>query len=120
MSIKYIVTKPHRSEYPEPIQLKKGDALVIGERYEGSEGWEDWFFCTTPGQAGGWVPKQVIEKSTDGTGHALEDYSAQELDVDTNEILVGFRTLNGWAWCQRLASPEAGWVPLENLHAANV
>ncbi|MGL6428630.1 SH3 domain-containing protein [Aeromonas hydrophila] len=116
--MKYIVTKPHRSEYPNPIQFNKGDAIVVGEKYEGPEGWEDWFFCTTPGQAGGWVPKQVIERHADGTGRALEDYSARELDVDASETLVGSRTLNGWVWCQRLASPEAGWVPLENLHAA--
>lgn len=117
--MKYTVTKPHRSEYPNPIKLNKGDALTVGEQYEGPEGWENWFFCNTPDQTGGWVPKQVIEQKADGTGRALEDYSAQELDVDVGEVLSGSRTLNGWVWCQRHANPEMGWVPLENLRAAD-
>jgi len=29
--MQYIVTTPHRSEYPNPIQLRKGDVLVVGE-----------------------------------------------------------------------------------------
>jgi len=117
--VKYIVTKPHRSEYPNPIQLNQGDSFVIGEEYQGSESWEDWFFCTTPNQISGWVPKQVIERCHDGTGRALEDYSACELNVSTGETLIGARVLNGWIWCQRLASSEAGWVPLENLCATD-
>lgn len=115
MPMKYIVTTPHRSEYPDPITLNAGDALVVGEKYDGPEGWDGWLFCTTPGHAGGWVPEQVIERHADGTGRALEDYSARELNVDAGEALAGVRTLNGWAWCQRHASAEAGWVPLANL-----
>ncbi|WP_232428084.1 SH3 domain-containing protein [Burkholderia ubonensis] len=111
----YVVTKPHRSDYPNPITLNKGDPLVIGEKYQGPEGWDDWFFCTTPGQAGGWVPLQVIERLPDGTGRALEDYTARELDVDAGEMLIGARTLNGWVWCERLSHDDAGWVPLRNL-----
>ncbi len=115
--MKYIVTKSHRSEYPDPITLKKGDAVAIGEKYEGPENWEDWYFCTTSGHTAGWVPRQAIERFDDGTGRALEDYSAQELDVDAGDLLVGSRILNGWVWCQRLSQAEAGWVPLEHVRA---
>lgn len=113
----YIVTKPHRSKYPNPIRLNKGDPLVIGEKDQGPEGWDGWFFCTTPGQAGGWVPQQVIERLADGTGRALEDYTARELDVDIGDILIGTRILNGWVWCEHASREEAGWVPLRNLRA---
>ncbi|KUZ69584.1 ligand-binding protein SH3 [Burkholderia ubonensis] len=113
----YVVTKPHRSEYPNPIRLNKGDPFVIGEKDQGPEGWDNWFFCTAPGQAGGWVPLQVIERLADGTGRALEDYTARELDVDAGETLIGFRILNGWVWCERLSCDDAGWVPLRNLEA---
>ncbi|CAD5108123.1 SH3 domain-containing protein [Zestomonas carbonaria] len=112
---KYLVIRPHRSEYPEPITLSKGDPVVVGDRYEGPEGWDDWYFCTTPGQQGGWVPKQVIERVDGNTGRALEDYTAKELDVDEGETLIGLRTLNGWVWCSRVSDTEAGWVPLEHL-----
>ncbi|KUZ94120.1 ligand-binding protein SH3 [Burkholderia ubonensis] len=111
----YVVTMPHRSEYPNPIRLNKGDPFVIGEKDQGPEGWDNWFFCTAPGQAGGWVPLQVIERLADGTGRALEDYTARELDVDAGETLIGLRTLNGWVWCERRSCDDAGWVPLRNL-----
>ncbi|SBV95747.1 Variant SH3 domain-containing protein (fragment) [uncultured delta proteobacterium] len=80
--MKYIVIKTHRSEYPDPLSFRKGTLLTIGEKYDGPEAWEDWYFCAAPGHAGGWVPRRVIEPLGDGTGRALEDYSARELDVD--------------------------------------
>ena len=46
----YIVTTAHRSEFPQPITLRRGQALVVGERYEGPEGWEDWFLCQAEGR----------------------------------------------------------------------
>lgn len=113
--MKYAVVKSHRSEYPHPISFKKGDPLAIREKYEGPEGWSDWYFCTTPGHTGGWVPAQAIERLGDGTGRASEDYIARELNVDEGDLLFGSRLLNGWVWCRRPSGTESGWVPLENL-----
>lgn len=56
-----VVTEQHRSEYPEPITFDEGAPLCIGERSSGNKGWENWYFCSTPGQKDGWVPKQIIE-----------------------------------------------------------
>lgn len=117
--MKYIVIQPHRSEFPDPITFKQGASLTIGEKYEGPEGWEDWYFCTIPGHEGGWVPRQIIERIEGNIGQALEDYTAFELDVDAGEMLMGTRTLNGWVWCQLLSREGEGWVPLENLQPAN-
>lgn len=112
---KYIVTSPHESEFPSPITFRKGDPLVVGEEYEGSEGWDNWFYCSTPGQEPGWVPGQVIERLGDSSGRALDDYTARELNVLEGELLTGTRILNGWVWCEKSGSTESGWVPLENL-----
>jgi len=113
--MEYIVIKSHRSEYPEPICLKKGEIITIGEEYEGPEDWKNWHFCTTPTHPGGWVPAQIIELLDASTGKVMEDYNAFELDVDAGERLRGLRELNGWVWCQSSAKSLAGWVPLENL-----
>lgn len=113
--MKYLVIKAHRSEYPKPLNLKKGDRCIIGEKYVGPEGWDGWYFCTTPGHSGGWVAQQVIERLEGDAGQALEDFTSFEMDVDAGDTLTGTRTLNGWAWCKHLTRGGEGWVPLENL-----
>jgi len=112
---KYLVIRDHTSEYPEPITFSKGDPLTVGEKYEGSEGWENWFFCNTPGQKGGWVPAQLIEIIDANTAYAREDYTARELNVREGCHLLGLKTMNGWVWCENPSTSESGWVPLENL-----
>lgn len=114
----YLVIKDHTSEFPEPITFEKGTSLTVGEKYEGTEGWENWVFCEAQGQKGGWVPAQLIEVGADNVARALEDYTARELNVRKGELLNGSRTLNGWIWCQKSGSSESGWVPLENLQEA--
>lgn len=111
----YRATLAHASEYPEPIHFAKGTALLVGERYAGPEGWDDWFFCAVPGQQGGWVPLQVIAFIDEKTAMAREDYTAIELDVRIGDALIGGRTLNGWAWCENPATAQSGWVPLSHL-----
>lgn len=112
----YIVTAAHRSEFPHPITLRRGQALVVGERYEGPEGWDDWFLCEAEGQQPGFMPAPVIGRDAQGGAFATEDYCARELDVDPGQILRGLRILNGWAWCVP-ENGEPGWVPLEKLRA---
>lgn len=114
---RYRVIQNHTSEFPEPIAFEKGTRLTVGERYDGPEGWENWVFCESPGQTGGWVPAQIIEMVADNTARALEAYTARELNVLEGELLLGERILNGWVWCKKSVGAESGWVPLENLQA---
>jgi len=111
----YAVIQDHTSEFPEPITFEKGAPLTVGEKYEGPEGWENWVFCESPGQKGGWVPEQIVEIMTDNAARARECYTARELNVREGERLLGGRILNGWAWCEKPSSSESGWVPLGNL-----
>lgn len=46
---------------------------------------------------------------------ALEDYSAYELPVNQDEIVIGSRYLNGWLWCRKENSTKEGWVPIRCL-----
>ncbi|PKM20284.1 MAG: hypothetical protein CVV11_01850 [Gammaproteobacteria bacterium HGW-Gammaproteobacteria-15] len=112
---RYIVVSSHKSEFPKPITFKKGDLLLVDEEYSGSEGWDNWYLCTTPGQEPGWVPGQIIERLENSHSRALEDYTAKELNVLEGELLIGSRVLNGWLWCEKTVSTESGWVPLENV-----
>jgi hypothetical protein len=112
---KYIVLKTHESSYPEPITFEKGAALKVGEKYDGSEGWENWFWCHANGQKPGWVPGEVIEFIDKESARALESYTAKELTVGKGQKVRVQKILNGWAWCELDATDEAGWVPLANL-----
>ena len=105
----YIVTAAHRSEFPHPITLRRGQALVVGERYEGPEGWDDWFLCEAEGQQPGFVPAPVIGRDAQGGAFATEDYCARELDVDPGQLLRGMRTLNGWGWCMPANRDGCRW-----------
>lgn len=113
--MQYRVIKAHRSEFPQPITFAKGAVLEVGEVYQGDDGWDNWYFCTTPGQQGGWVPAQVIERLGEQAGRAREDYTARELDVDIGDELLCVRSLNGWSWCTRSRDAQAGWVPSSHL-----
>lgn len=45
--MKNYTVKKHRSNYPNPLTLVKGQSVIVGEVYKGTENWEDWIFCTT-------------------------------------------------------------------------
>ena len=111
----YRVIKSHISEYPDPITFPKGACLSVGEKYCGSENWNDWFFCETPGQKGGWVPAQVIKMMDDHSGIAIEDYTAKEIDADEGDFVQGCKKLNGWLWCNLVDDSKSGWIPLNKL-----
>jgi len=112
---RYLVIQAHSSEFPEPMLVRKGDRVTVGERYDGPEGWPDWYLCTPAGQQAGFVPAQFLDRHADGSATMLEDFTNKELDAAQGEMLRGERELNGWVWAVRLADGETGWVPLENL-----
>lgn len=114
MKKKFIVIKSHTSEYPDPIHFSAGDLLVVGEKYVGNEGWDNWYLCSFDGLSG-WVPKQLIEFITTSEGVAKEDYSASELNVEVQELVTGLKKINGWIWCQKSSTGEQGWLPELNL-----
>ncbi|WP_313217409.1 SH3 domain-containing protein [Stenotrophomonas sp.] len=113
--MRYTVVASHRSEFPQPITLSRGDALVVGERYQGPEGWDDWYLCEAAGQQPGWVPAQVIGRDTQQQAFAREDYCARELDVHVGQVLDGGRIMNGWVWSETTDGRGSGWVPLRVL-----
>lgn len=113
----YLVIQPHVSEFPEPMVLRRGDRVSVGEVYDGPEGWPDWYLCSAPGQAAGFVPGQILERHADRTATLREDFTNRELDVTPGEILHGGRQQNGWVWATRPSDGAAGWVPLENVRS---
>jgi hypothetical protein len=113
----YDVVRAHVSEFPEPINLKQGDRVAVGQEYDGPERWSGWYLCSAPGQKEGWVPAQIIDLEQPGHGVIREDYCARELDTSVGDHLTGSRVLNGWLWARRASDGETGWVPMDTLRA---
>lgn len=109
------VLKTHISSYSEPITFERGAEFSVGKKYEGPEGWENWFWCHLDGQSPGWVPGEVFEMLDGQRGRAIESYTAKELTVEKGQKVRIEKTLNGWAWCKTESGSEEGWVPLINL-----
>lgn len=116
---RYIVVESWRSDYPNPVILKQGQKVVVDntEKVDDPE-WEGWVWCVTEDNAG-WVPFQILDiddqnQSDKPEATVLEDYSAEELNVETGEFVKGERTLNGWLWCVN-ENDNCGWLPLRNI-----
>ena len=120
--MEYIVIKDHRTEFTNPIELKQGEKVIIGEDPDPEttlETWVNWVYCIKEdGSNEGFVPEQIIRKE-DKNGIILEDYSAKELDIDKGTIVEGIKELNGWLWLKNKNTNEIGWIPLENLEKLN-
>ncbi|WP_369903234.1 SH3 domain-containing protein [Bacillus manliponensis] len=117
--MKYIVIRSHKSDYPNPISLKKGEKVKVYHTYVGEEDWKNWVFCEDEYGRKGWVPKQIIATKQGEIGIILEAYIAKELDVGIDEVLIKIRELNGWMWCEKIGTKEQGWVPKSNIKEIN-
>jgi len=115
--MEYIVTEDHRTEFPDPILLKKGDKVIVGE--EISSNWPNWKFCKKiDGSNKGWVPEQIIN-CENNYGNIIEDYSAKELDIDKGMVVEGIKNLNGWLLSKNKTTNEIGWIPLAKVKKCN-
>jgi len=113
----YIVTEKHETEYPNPIILKTGEKVIIGEEFEGYENWTNWIYCKKIDDSnGGWVPKQIIKYDDE---IIIKDYSAKELNVEKGMIIEGIEELNGWLWSKNKSTGEEGWIPMEKIKPLN-
>jgi len=109
----YIVIEKHETEYPNPIILKAGEKVIIGEEFSSNANWQNWVYCKKIDNSnGGWVPKQIINYEC---GIILQDYSANELNVEKGVIVEGIKELNGWLWSKNKLTDELGWIPMEKI-----
>lgn len=112
----YVVIREHKSNYPNPITLEKDERVLVGKKYEGKEGWDNWRYCYKLDKSQeGWVPEQLIILSGK-YGIIKENYTAKELTIKAGETLKGIKELNGWVWCRDKEGRE-GWIPRMNLKA---
>ncbi|MGL4599865.1 MAG: SH3 domain-containing protein [Bacteroidia bacterium] len=106
------ILKAYTTQYHKPIILNIGDVVLLGEE-EKDEKWKGWIWAEH-GEDKGWIPIQIIEISSDKKqGIVLNFYSAQELDVEENDLVEKIKSLNGWTWCKNMRTQKEGWIPDE-------
>lgn len=105
----YTVIKDHKSNYPDPIVLKKDQEVLYGKE---DTQFKNWIFCKSIAtNKKGWVPKQILTPpNTFGISKVTNDYSAQELTVSRGKLLFGLDHLNDWTYC-KTQNGEFGWIP---------
>jgi len=116
---KYIVKEAWERSYTDPINIQKGENVIM-DLSEIDNEWENWVWCISSVEKNGWVPTQILKviediSDTKKRAFVLKDYSANELTIQVNDILIGNEILNGWLWCCIQGSDIKGWVPLENI-----
>ena len=107
----YKVVKHYENSNTDPIELKIGDTVTLGERSEEDGQWANWIYCiSNKTKKAGWEPTQILNMNGE-IGIAILDYTAQELTITTGEIIMGSEELNGWIGCWRESDGQTGWVP---------
>lgn len=101
------IIRDYQAQYANPIRFAAGDLVVIGKR---DEEWTDFIWATTPDGNSGWAPNDWLKPLGDGRAQALEDYSARELDVALDDVVVILREYGGWYWVAN-GDEHLGWVP---------
>lgn len=104
------VVRAHRSTFPEPIALARGDRVRAGEPDRDHPG---WLWTHAPGGRAGWAPLRVLDRDG-GAVTVVDDYDATELDVEPGLEVTVLERFDGWGRV-RAADGRLGWVPLAHL-----
>lgn len=72
----YVVIQRYTNSNSDPIELKAGDRVSLGEIFKDDEMWPNWINCVS-GRTGkrGWTPLQILQIEGE-TGVATTDYTA--------------------------------------------
>ena len=104
-SFRVRITTAYLPQYSDPIQVRAGERVTIGDADPQFPGWK---WCRARDGREGWVPAELI--ANDAAGVMLQDYSAQELAVASGEEVRVEDRRHGWLLV-RNDRGERGWIP---------
>jgi len=111
MKLKYCnVISDYKSPYTEPLKIRKGEILQIGNK---ESEWRGWVWGMNKDGKERWVPRKYIDIQYN-SGKMIQDYEATELAVTIGEELKIEEEESGWVWVSNKEGKQ-GWVPLENI-----
>lgn len=104
-----VVIAVHRTSYPDPVRVRRGEMVHLGDTDPDFPG---WIRVTDAAGRSGWAPESILEPAGAAEAVVTEDYDASELDVSPGDRLTVYRELAGWYWVSDEAG-KFGWVPVE-------
>jgi hypothetical protein len=104
------VIEDYESAYPDPLNLKTGETVSLGERDDEYPG---WIMATDSNGKAGWVPETYLEIDGD-VGTLVRDYDATELTVNKGDVLRIIDEESEWVQCVT-GDGKIGWIPLEKV-----
>ena len=99
-----------RVMYPDPIDVRAGETIVVGHA---DPEWPGWRWCSDARGRSGWVPDELIDEH-EPAARIRQDYTARELEAAEGDEVVIEREMAGWAWC-RANNGACGWLPAQNV-----
>ena len=104
------VIEDYESPYTEPLIIRKGEVLSIGEK---ESEWSGWIWCINNKGISRWVPENYLEIKGN-TGKANRDYNATELTIKKGEQLTIKFEEAEWYWVVNQKG-KSGWIPIKNV-----
>lgn len=97
--------REYKVEYPDPIQVGRGETVTVGREDEEFPGWK---WCKAADGREGWVPVELL--SNEGTeAIVMTEYSARELAVQPGEKVIVEEERHDWLLV-RNSRGDRGWL----------
>ncbi|RNF84412.1 SH3 domain-containing protein [Montanilutibacter psychrotolerans] len=100
------VVVAHRAPDRPAIRVRRGDAVVLGNR---DRDWPQFVWTVVEGGNGGWVPAELFD-TDHGRATALADYDTRELDADADQVVQLHHEMARWWWAEDDTGAQ-GWIP---------
>ncbi|MCP3995285.1 MAG: hypothetical protein GY722_09500 [bacterium] len=113
--MRYVARQEHPAPDLAPLQLMRGDVVMVGER---ATLWPEFVFVTAAGGSG-WVPSRHLSAAS-GPAAVIVGYDTTELPVAAGEVVtvVDRDDVSGWWWCRSSTGSE-GWIPIDTLERSD-
>ena len=106
------VIEDYQAPYPDPIQVKKSETVMLGLQKETPI--TGWVWCTNVEGKSGWVPESYIDIENGETGKMRCDYDAIELAIQKDELLTVYKEESDFYWARNEDGQE-GWIPVDHV-----
>jgi len=104
--MQYIANSDYEDRDTEPLVLKVGDEVEVGNA---DRTWPGWVWAKGGEGRDGYVPAEYLEAVEGSLHRVVEDFDPTVLKIQRGDSLESLRQIHGWHWCRHENGAE-GWV----------